>query len=76
MRGPRRERLLLAGKIFLVASLATSAVFATASGRLGWTNYWGGFVYAPFALIIAMLFAVLLSKKGNRKVDQVRRRSR
>jgi hypothetical protein len=76
MRGLRPERLLLAGKICLVVSLATSAVVAIAFERLGWTNYWGGFVYAPYALIIAVLFAVWLTKKGNRTVDHARRRSR
>ena len=76
MTGARRERLLLSGKILLVASLAMSAVFATASGRLSWTNYWGGSVYAPFALIVAILFAVMLAKRGNRTVNQARRRPR
>jgi hypothetical protein len=35
MRGSRRDRLVLAGKICLVVSIASSAVFAISSGRLG-----------------------------------------
>lgn len=74
MRAPRRQRLLLAGKIWLALALATSAAVAIASGRLGWTNYWGGFVYAPFALIVAVLFFTFIIKKGDRSTQ--RRRAR
>jgi hypothetical protein len=67
MRGPHRQRLLLTGKIWLVVFLATSALVALAAGRLGWTNYWGGFVHAPIALIIAVLLAMFVIKKDARR---------
>jgi hypothetical protein len=25
------------------------------SGRMGWSNYWGGLVFAPFAIIFGLL---------------------
>jgi hypothetical protein len=55
--------MLLAGKGLLVAALALTATTTIVSKRIGWTNYWGGFVYAPFALIVAVLFAAVIAKK-------------
>lgn len=68
MRGPRRQRLLLAGKTGLVICLGATAIVAIAGGRLGWANYWGGFVYAPIALTAAVLFGIYLVKnRGGRE---------
>lgn len=36
-------------------------------GGLGWTNYWGGFVYAPFAIVIGLLVFVVVFKKPSRR---------
>jgi len=72
MRNRRRNRLLLAGKVTLAAVLALTAIAAIASGRPGWTNYWGGFVYAPFALVVAALFALAIVKR--RDVGETRSR--
>lgn len=51
-----------AGKWLLVCVLAGPALAAIISGRLGWQNYWGGFVYAPFALIVAALMVIVFVK--------------
>jgi len=57
-----RARLVSAGKWLLVCVLAGTALTAIISGRLGWQNYWGGFVYAPFALLITVLLVVVIVK--------------
>ena len=74
MRGPRREKLLRIGKVLLVTSLAITALLAIATKRLGWTNYWGGFVYAPFALVIAVL--VTLATVNRPRTGKAPRRQR
>ncbi len=74
MRGSLREQFMLMGKVLLVCSLATSALVAVASNRLGWTNYWGGFVYAPFALLVAVLPVVAIAKKRDGITNRPSRR--
>ena len=54
----------------LIAALALTAIVTIASKRIGWTNYWGGFVYAPFALIVAVLLATAMTKKGDKETRQ------
>jgi hypothetical protein len=54
--------LISAGKWLLVCVLAVPALAAIISGRLGWQNYWGGFVYAPFALLVAALLVIVIVK--------------
>jgi hypothetical protein len=61
-RQRRRKRLAIAGLALFTCGLGVSAIGALISGRLGWTNYWGGFVYAPFALIGAGLLAAVTFK--------------
>jgi len=51
--------MITAGKWLLVCLLAGPALAAIISGRLGWQNYWGGFVYAPIALIVAALMVIV-----------------
>ncbi len=76
MRGAPRKRLQRLGMVMLVVSLATAAVVTMASKGLGWRNYWGGFVYAPFALIMAMLLALAMVIKRNRPTRKGRPRAR
>jgi hypothetical protein len=65
MRGERRRRVISGGTLVLVCVLAGSALMAMVSGRLGWKNYWGGFVYAPIALGIVILFVIaVLNQRG------------
>jgi hypothetical protein len=59
MRGRLRRNVVVAGKWLLIVVLAASGVSALAPGRLGWTNYWGGFVFAPFAIGVAILWAFI-----------------
>jgi len=54
--------MISAGKWLLVCVLAGPALAAIISGRPGWQNYWGGVVYAPFALLIAALFVIVIMK--------------
>jgi hypothetical protein len=56
---------MLVGKVALLFALTVAATAAIASGRLGWSNYWGGFVYAPIALLVAVLLAIALAKKSD-----------
>src|SRR5437899_10064043 len=72
MRGRNRLRIRAAGAVLIFVALVTSGVGALATGRLGWTNYWGGFVFAPFALIIAALLIVAAFRKPS--PDSSRRR--
>jgi hypothetical protein len=66
VRGDRRLRMIRVGKVLVVCALAGAAVTAIASGRPGWRNYWGGFVYAPIALAVAVLLvAVALKRRGD-----------
>jgi membrane protein implicated in regulation of membrane protease activity len=58
--------MVMTGKVLLVCALAGAAVAALISGRLGWKNYWGGFVYAPFALGIAVLLVVATLRRRER----------
>jgi hypothetical protein len=52
-----RHRVVIAGWIALLCTLIASGVLALATSRLGWTNYWGGFVFAPFTIIGAVQFS-------------------
>jgi hypothetical protein len=63
MRGKYRAWILQTGKVTVVCVLAATAVAAMTSGRLGWLNYWGGFVYAPFGLAIAVLIVLVALKR-------------
>jgi hypothetical protein len=65
--------MLSVGKFWLLAALTLSALVALSSGRLGWTNYWGGMVFAPAVLLIVVL-AILAERKRRRQVVQGRRR--
>ncbi len=57
-----------------VCSLATSGLGAVGSNRLGWTSYWGGFVYAPFALLVVVLLVVAMAKKRDGITNRPSRR--
>ena len=74
MMGAGRRHMLLVGKVLLIAVLALTAIATVASGRLGWTNYWGGFVYAPFAVLVAALFTFALVKRRDVGESRSRRR--
>jgi hypothetical protein len=61
------------GKALIVCGLVGSALMAIISGRLGWQNSWGGFVYAPFALLIAALLVIVFMKHDHSLSRQKRR---
>jgi peptidoglycan/LPS O-acetylase OafA/YrhL len=71
MSGRRRRRTIRIGQI---GALAGSAVTAMMSGRLGWTNYWGGFVFAPVVLIGALLLIIVVLKERGRPTEKGPRR--
>jgi hypothetical protein len=53
---PRRHKALrVSGTVLVVVLVFTLGITAIASGLPGWANYWGGFVYAPFAVVIGGL---------------------
>jgi uncharacterized membrane protein len=66
--------VLRLGKTLLVSALAIAAVAAIASGRLGWRNYWGGVVYAPFAALIAALLVLVEFRRWRRPPGRRHRR--
>ena len=45
------------------AYLILRGAVAVVQGDLEWRNYWGGFVYAPFAIMIGLLLVLLLFKR-------------
>ena len=55
-RRHRLERLLLC---LLSLALVLAGVHALLSGNLGYHNYWGGTVFAPFAIAIGVLLLLL-----------------
>ncbi len=64
------------GSFFVVAmliALGVGALVDLANGRLGWTNYWGGFVFAPFGLLIAALLIVGALRKRPHDSERGRR---
>jgi hypothetical protein len=36
-------------------------------GLLGWHNYWGGFVFAPFAIIVGLLMIAAAFKRPSKR---------
>ena len=72
--GRRRRRTIRIGLIVVIGILAGSALRAMMSGRLGWTNYWGGFVFAPFVLITALLLIIAVLKERRRPTERSSRR--
>jgi hypothetical protein len=51
----------------LAVILAIGGAVHVYRGSLGWTNYWGGFVYAPFAIVIGLLMIIVVFKKPSRR---------
>jgi membrane protein implicated in regulation of membrane protease activity len=74
MRGTSRQKIIAIGGAVVVCALTATGIGALTTGRLGWSNYWGGFVFAPFALIIAGLLAVKVIR--GRATPTKRRRRR
>jgi hypothetical protein len=44
--------------------LVLRGTLAVIRGDVGWRNYWGGLVYAPFAIVIGLLLIALLFKRA------------
>ena len=77
MREEFRRRIGASGMLLLIAVLAGQAVLALMSGRLGWRNYWGGFVFAPFAILVAVLCIIMILKhRGFPRFPREERRRR
>jgi hypothetical protein len=66
------------GKVFLILISIILILFGIGKllkGDLNYSNYWGGVVFAPIAIIIGiiLIFVVLFSKnliKNNQELDQ------
>jgi 4-hydroxybenzoate polyprenyltransferase len=76
MRPQRRPRLVGIGVILLIALLVGKATVTMMSGRLGWTNYWGGPVFAPFVLVAAVLFIIAAVKLRQEATERRHRRKK
>jgi hypothetical protein len=63
----RRDRYGRALKAWFAVVLVIAGGATLYRGGLGWTNYWGGFVYAPFAIVIGLLLLVVVFKKPPRR---------
>jgi len=53
---------LLLAALFLIASSALSIL----AGKLNYSNYWGGVVFAPVALFIGVLMFIVILRSGKR----------
>ena len=58
---PRRQRLECLLLVFVSLALILAGAHALFSGDLGYHNYWGGSVFAPFAIGIGVLLLLLVS---------------
>ena len=74
MRRQRRPRLTGIGIILIIVLLMGKAMVTMMSGRLGWTNYWGGPVFAPFVLVAAVLFIFAAVKLRQEPTERRHRR--
>jgi len=62
---------------FVKISLAIASVFlivfsllSILAARFNYSNYWGGVVFGPFALIIGVLLLIMVLKSGKRIAPQ------
>jgi membrane protein implicated in regulation of membrane protease activity len=61
----KRDRLAKAAFVSLGAFLIVSAGAAIIAGRLNYQNYWGGVVFAPFAIFFDLLILVAVLFRWN-----------
>jgi Flp pilus assembly protein TadB len=59
----RRDRQRLVIATIFAAILIIGGCVTLYRGSLGWTNYWGGLVFAPFAIVVGLLVFVAVFKK-------------
>jgi hypothetical protein len=76
MRPQRRPRLVGIGIILLSVLLMGKAMVTMVSGRLGWTNYWGGPVFAPGVFVAAVLFIIAAVKLRQEATGRRHRRKK
>lgn len=70
-RGHRPAALAMSGKQRAALAFAGLLVLCTAAGtlsahRLHYANWWGGAVFAPFAVVIGLLALIIAVKQGFR----------
>lgn len=63
----RRGRVGQLLKTTFAAVLVIGGGVTLYRGGVGWSNYWGGFVYAPFAILIGLLLLVAAFKKPSNR---------
>jgi hypothetical protein len=76
VRPRRRPRLVGIGIILLIVFPMCKAMVTMMSGRLGWTNYWGGPVFAPFVFVTAVLFIIAAVKLRQETTKRRHRRKK
>ena len=70
-----RTKLLMIGGALVLTSIAARGIWAIWNDEPGWSNYWGGFVYAPVAFLVVVLFVlrgVMLRRRARRAVPRDR----
>jgi hypothetical protein len=76
VRGKSRQRMKIIGTTTVVCAMGVSSIVAIATHRPGWYNYWGGFVYAPFGLVIVVVATIWLLRGAPSPTKSARSRKR
>lgn len=77
MRSEKRAALMMrVGVVFFALVLGLMAIAALVSGRFTYRNYWRGDVFAPLALVVAILFVIAGFKITRPETGHPRRLSR
>jgi fumarate reductase subunit C len=66
LKSSRTHRAVLALISLVIITLGIGALF---NGHLEYRNWWGGFVFAPFAIVIG-LFALLIAIFSTRSLQE------
>lgn len=69
-----KRGLELGGLSFFAGLLIFSGIATLLRGKPGYTNYWGGHVFAPLAIVIGLLLLVIVIAKFRRKDEEVPRK--
>lgn len=55
MKSNRHHNLYRLVFVILSLVLVLTGIMYMAKGLIGWSNYWGGLVYSPFAVLVGLL---------------------
>jgi uncharacterized membrane protein len=63
MKTKTKKIIGLIGGIGIALVLIGSALVSILSGRFNYRNYWGGVVFAPFAILIGVAFLLMMYRE-------------